>query len=225
MLMSKQDQGERLFMASGGENPIYAYWAGCRGADSMWNALSRVVPMVVLTMSSFSQAGAVNVVALDIQNSGDSYSVVFEVIVAADAEKARDILANYVNWPRLSDTIIESQSIQSFPSGAVRIGVTFRACVVAGFFCKVIRQVKNLETADGGYSFASTLVPERSDFAGGNERWQIKREGINRTRLRYDATLLVGFSVPAFVGPWVMKRVFRRELIESARKLEELVAQ
>jgi hypothetical protein len=190
----------------------------------MWNALSRIVPMVILAMSSLS-ANAVNVVTLDIENSGDSYSVVFDVIVAADAEKARDILANYVNWPRLSDTIIESQLIQSYSSGVVRIGLTFRACVVASLFCKVIRQVKDFESLNDGYVFASMLIPERSDFAGGNEHWQIKREGINRTRLRYDATLLVGFSVPAFVGPWVMKRVFRRELIESARKLEELVAQ
>ena len=189
----------------------------------MWNALSRIVPIVILIMSSIS-ASAVNVVTLDIENSGDSYGVVFEVIVAADAEKARDILANYVNWPRLSESIIESQLIQSFSSG-VRIGLTFRACVVAGFFCKVIRQVKDIETLNDGYFFASILIPERSDFAGGSEHWQIKREGINRTRLRYDATLLVGFSVPAFVGPWVMKRVFRRELLESARKLEELVAQ
>lgn len=171
-----------------------------------------------------SNATAFTVESMEIDHTGDTYAVAFEVTVAADSVKARNILTNYAKWPSLSDNIIESRLVDVLPSGTERISVTFRSCIIASLFCKVIRQVKDLDRLPDGNSYITTLVPGQADFASGSERWQIQAEGKDKTRLRYDATLVLAFRVPPLIGPWLLKRALRRELIGTANKLEQLVA-
>jgi hypothetical protein len=42
--------------------------------------------------------------------------------------------------------------------------------------------------------------------------------------LRYDSAFVLAFRLPPLIGPWLMKRELRREILTSAAKLEQLVA-
>lgn len=73
--------------------------------------------------------------------------------------------------------------------------------------------------------YRSEIVPGHGDFASGWELWQIVAEGKNRTRLRYEAQLVLAFHMPPLIGPWILERELRRELIGTATRVEKLAGQ
>jgi hypothetical protein len=188
----------------------------------MRTALVRLPAILLLWMVGTSVASAMSVEAVDIARTGDAYSVTFEVVIAASAADVRRMLTDYREWPRLSDSITQSRLVDTDSTGVQRISVTLRSCLLVGLFCKTIRQVKDLETLPDGSGYATKFVPKEGDFASGSESWKILAESNATTRLRYDATVVPAFHVPPFIGPWLLKRALRRELIGAATKLELL---
>ncbi|MFQ6022528.1 MAG: SRPBCC family protein [Acidiferrobacterales bacterium] len=176
--------------------------------------------LVILTITLFATtpAAAVTIHKLEITRSQDSYLVTFDVLVAADPAKARELLSDYRQWPRLSKTLKESRLLKTFADERQRVRLRFRTCVL--IFCKTIHQVKDVENRPNS-DIVTVMVPEDSDFASGWERWQILAEG-EKTRVRYHAEIVPGFGVPPLIGPWILKRKLRRTLIRTAKTLEIL---
>jgi Polyketide cyclase / dehydrase and lipid transport len=190
----------------------------------MRTALPQLLAILLIGLLGAGAASAMSVESVDITRTGDAYSVAFEVIVAAKAADVHRMLTDYQQWPRLSDNVTEARLVPGAATGAQRISVTLRSCLVSGLFCKVLQQVKDLEALPDGMGYATTFVPGQGDFVSGSESWQIHVESDATTRLRYDATFVPAFHVPRFIGPWMIKRALRRELIGAATKLERLAA-
>lgn len=172
-----------------------------------------------------ANATAYSIEAVEVEHSGDTYVIGFEVTLAANASEVSMVLADYAMWPSLSDNITASQLVDTRPDGAQRIAVTFHACVLAGLICRSLRELKDLERLPDGRTFVSSFVPGQPDFASGFERWQLRPLPDGATRLRYDSSFVLAFRLPPLIGPWLMKRELRREILASAARLEQLVAE
>ena len=171
-----------------------------------------------IALSSMAPAAAVNILDLEITHSKRTYLVAFDVLLAAEPADIRELLSDYRQWRRLSDTLSESQLLRTFPDGRQRIRLRFDSCVL--FFCKSIQHVKDVVIRSNG-DIVTTIVSEHSDFASGWERWQIRGEH-NKTRVLYHAVLVPDFRVPPLIGPWALKSRLRHTLIGTAKKLEVL---
>jgi len=169
-------------------------------------------------------AAAYSIETVEVEHTSETYVVGFQVILAARTLEVSQVLADYAMWPKLSDNITQARLDDSLPAGGQRIEVTFHACVLARLICRSLRQLKDLERRADGFTFVSTFVPGQADFASGFERWQLHSVDANTTRLRYDSAFVLAFRLPPLIGPWLMKRELRREILASAAKLEELAA-
>jgi hypothetical protein len=176
---------------------------------------------IALALAASSAALALSVDELEVTHDGDTYSVQFDVRIAVDAVKAREVLTDYHQWPRISRTIKESRLVRDWPDGRKRVSAELRSCV-AFIFCTTVRQVKDLQPTASQSVFRTDMVPGEGDFASGWEIWEILDEGAQRTRLRYRARLVPGFGLPPLVGPWILKRELRAELLATAASLEKL---
>lgn len=165
-------------------------------------------------------SGAATVLQLEVSYSQRTIRVDFEVLLTADAQRALELLTDCRQWPRLSDTVTEGRVLETFADGRQRMSVSFLSCV--WIFCRTLTQVKDLQSLDNG-ELAAQIVPGTSDFRSGWERWHISTE-TGRIRVVYRAELLPDFTVPPLIGPWILKHKFRRELVESARRLEALAS-
>jgi hypothetical protein len=165
-------------------------------------------------------AQAVAVDRIEISHEGRTYSVHFDVLIAADTTKARALLTDYRHWPRISAAINESRLLTTYSDGRQRVSVTFSTCVLL-VFCRTLRQVKDMETGSARSRYRTDLVPGEGDFASGTEVWEILPDAA-RTRLRYRATLVLGFDVPPLIGPWLLKRELHAELLRTAAGVEAL---
>ncbi|MCZ6658320.1 MAG: SRPBCC family protein [Gammaproteobacteria bacterium] len=167
-----------------------------------------------------AQAVAVTIRTLEITHDKGSYQVTFDVLLAAEPEKAWALLSDYQQWSRLSHNLKEAQLLEHFPDGRQRIRVRFRSCVL--IFCKTIRQVKDVTTRPKG-DILTVMVPEQGDFTSGWEHWRILAEQ-DKTRVHYNAEIVPGFRLPPLIGPSILKHKLRRTLIGMAKKLETLAA-
>jgi hypothetical protein len=170
-------------------------------------------------------AAAMSVESIDIGRSADAYTVAFDVVIAAPVVDVRRLLTDYREWSRLSRSVQDTKLVAVPSADVQRIKVTLRSCVVADMFCRMIVQVKDLEALADGVGLMTKFVPGQGDFESGTERWRLVADGESATRLRYQATFVPAFDVPPFVGPWLLKRALRRELIDAAQNLERVAAQ
>jgi hypothetical protein len=180
--------------------------------------LSSVLLAVALALYIPTQVLAASVRTLEITYATGSYHVTFDVLLAAEPERVRVALRDYLQWPGLSDTLEEAELLKHFADGRQRLRLRFRSCVLV--FCKTIRQVKDL-TAGPDAEVLSVMVPEEGDFASGRERWLILAEQ-GKTRVLYTAEIVPSFGLPPLIGPLILKAELGSMLIETAKKLETL---
>jgi hypothetical protein len=95
-----------------------------------------------------------------------------------------------------------------------------RACVL--FLCKTVRRVQDVALQPNG-DITASAVPALSDFSRAEEHWRIIPQGSG-TRIHYDAQLVPDFFVPPMLGPWLLKRAIRRDLLGAAARIESLAA-
>jgi hypothetical protein len=169
-------------------------------------------------------AAAPSVERLEVQHEDGIYSVEFDVLIPVSVAGARAVLPDYRRWQNLSASITDSRLVDTLADGRQRVSVSLRSCVVF-IFCRTVRQVKDMDTGAGRASFRTEMVAGQGDFASGSEMWEILEAPDRGTRLRYRATLVPAFALPPLLGPWIVKRELRRELLGTAASLERLLAQ
>lgn len=153
-----------------------------------------------------------------IQHAGGAYTVSFDMRLDADARTVRALMTDYGQLHRLSDIVTESRVLDVLGPDSQRIQLNMRACVWV--FCRTVRRVQDVTLRANG-DLTTRVVPERSDFSHGAERWRIIATG-GGTRIRYDAQLTPRFFVPPLLGPYLVKQAIRRELVSAAQRLETL---
>ncbi len=171
-----------------------------------------------VALSSMAPAAAVNISDLEITHSKRTYLVAFDALIDAEPARTRELLSDYRQWRRLSDTLSEVQLMRTFPDGRQRIRLRFHSCML--FFCKTIQHTKDVVIHSNG-DIVTTMVPEHSDFSSGWERWRFRAEH-NKTRLIYHAVLEPTFYVPPLIGPWILKSTLSRTLTVTANRLEAI---
>lgn len=168
-------------------------------------------------LACIGPAGAATLVHTDVTHAHARYTVAFEVLLDAEPAAVTRLLRDYTHLQRLSPTVIDSRVLDA-NRAEPRVQVIVRACAL--FLCKTVNKVADVTTGPDGVLHMRN-VPALSDFAESEETWRLRAEG-QATRLRYDAIIVPKFFVPPVVGPLVIKAVIRRELRESARRVEAL---
>ena len=174
-----------------------------------------VLPAALLLTGS---AAAYSLGENTIRHSDGRYTVAFDMLLDAETARVRELMTDYDHLDRLSAIVTRSRVLAVRPDGSRRIRLDMRACVL--FLCKTVRRVQDVETHANG-DITTRAVPSLSDFSHAEEHWRIVPQG-NGTRIRYDAHMVPDFFVPPILGPWLLQRALRRDLLGAAALLESL---
>jgi hypothetical protein len=169
-------------------------------------------------LACVTPAPAATLVQTDVAHDHSRYTITFEVLLDADHATVARLLGDYARLNRLSPTVIDSRILGQSRAGQPRVHVIVRACAL--FLCKTVNKVTDIARSPDG-ELRMRNVPALSDFTEGEEVWQLQPEG-RATRVRYQANMVPKFFVPPVIGPLVIKAVIRRELRESAQRMEAL---
>lgn len=175
--------------------------------------------LALLCLSLFplsSYAG--EVITASVEYVDKRYIMEVEALISADVHKVKSLLTDYDNLTNLNDAIRESYTVYSLDDISHRVFVRTEACV--SFFCKNITQVQDVEELPGNVIIA-TVVPKKSDFDYAHARWKISPEG-ERTRVRFNTDLKPSFWVPPLIGPLLIEKKLRDEVLSTIEGLEKL---
>lgn len=181
------------------------------------------VGVALLAWCHPSAGGAAEILVNDVQYQEGVYRVRFAVLVQAQPHTVRALMIDYARLSRLSKVVTGAEVTQRFADGRQRLRLDLRACV--WFFCKQLRKVEDVATLANG-DIVTVALPTQSDFQYAVERWRIAGDGTDsrRTRIDYESEMIPSFFVPPLIGPALIKRALRRELIHSLETLEQLAA-
>lgn len=172
--------------------------------------------MMSILMSTKIQAATLE--ALDVSHDSDGYHLNVEMLLDAPARKVRAILMDYSRLDRLNESIIKSDIALSKDTDLVRVRTQLKNCVA--FFCSTVDKVEDIYLDKSG-TIHGSIIPELSDFESGLSMWQIL-DDEGGTRIIHTATLKPSIQVPPLLGPHLIKKLMRKEIIASLTNLEAL---
>jgi len=164
-------------------------------------------------------AGAADVQQAQVDRSGGGYRVYFEVVMRGAPGALMDMLTDYERLAALSPAVRDIQVEAITPGEPGRIEVTLRPCVLM-VFCKTMVKVSEVFIDRDAGRIEYDAVPGQGDFLEARERVSVSAEGDDHVRFSYRAELRPGFSVPPFIGPWLIRRQILNELRATSRNAE-----
>jgi len=181
-----------------------------------------LVRSLLLVVFVAGQAHAADIKKIEIQYEDNTYSISFRAILSADTATVERIVTNHANLKTLSSRVTESEVLSGTDDKNIKLKLVLRPCIL--FYCKQLTKTSVVEvTQDSDTSISYIADPEQSSFRIANELLTVEKNG-EQTRLNYTAAIVPGFRVPPVVGPWLIKRVLRKELIEVGENVEKLAS-
>ena len=163
---------------------------------------------VYLNMNGFLYAG--EVIHSHINNDGDRFVLHLEMRIDADYDSVYSTLLDFDNLKYLSDTIIESELLDSQDNLHITY-VRSEGCIL--FFCQSV--VQNSTVTELGKGLITAVIdPNKSDLRFGEISWQVIDEG-ETTIIINDVDIIPDFWVPPLIGSYF----FKQRLIEEGEKL------
>ena len=179
----------------------------------------RAIVALLLLLSSAGDAS--EILESSITLDAGVYVIRVEALIAAPPPTVLQLMTDYDRLTAINTTIKESRIVHTYSPTKHRVQTLIRACIL--FFCRNVRQLQDVEQHNERLLVA-TIIPAESDFRQGTVRWQLAESG-GGTRMSLTATLEPAFWVPPVIGPWLVKRRFVSELLESAGHMEAAALQ
>jgi hypothetical protein len=156
--------------------------------------------------------------SLEVGEEEKLYSITMEAILAAPLPVVWQRLTDFPELKTLSPTVRESEVLKELAPNEHRVRTVSHFCVL--IFCGDIVQVQRMRQLSVG-ELQADIEPEGSDFDYGRINW-ILEEQPDGTLMHFKAELRPGFIVPPLIGPWLIKRMLRREALTIVNSLEQL---
>lgn len=154
----------------------------------------------------------------EIRFEGRTYSYTFTALLDGSSEAVRAVVTDYDRLGRINDDIIESRVLERYGPGHLKRVLRMKHCLLV--FCFDFDFVETVE--ETGERIATTIVPQESNFEDGVAEWRIEPVGERATRITVHATQTPGFWIPPVIGPFLLKRVFIKEINETCVNIERL---
>lgn len=153
------------------------------------------------------------------KEKGNVYSFNMQFVAQASVEKVHAIITDYNHLDQLNPLIKKSRVLPHNVAGVTRVELVTEGCMF--FFCKRIMRVEDAQVKDD-LTIETMIVPELSDFKSGHTRWTFTSVG-QTTLVNYQASMTPDFWLPPFMGPYMLKKQLKSQLLYTANKINSLL--
>lgn len=160
-------------------------------------------------------AAQVNVAEVGYRDGG--YRISIDALLDAPLENVRAVILNVDRLPDISPVIREARVISTGADGSEKRRTEIATCVL--MFCFEFVMTERFQAGEDGV-LVSRIVPAESDFRSGESRWELSPGPDGQTRLRYTSSREPRFWIPPIIGPLVMQKKVRSEVVTSMGLIE-----
>jgi hypothetical protein len=175
--------------------------------------------LLLLAVFGVSHAVALTIDDLDVTSKGRAFTVQMTLEIAASVDQVIAVLTDYRHPNRMNPEVTKREVISRMGE-ITRVHTVFRGCAV--FFCRDVELTQDVTVIAG--IIHSEIVPEMSDFRSGSMRWLVSRSANGGSYINYAAMMEPDFFIPPLIGKLIIRKRLRREMLETAKSLEEEAA-
>lgn len=172
-----------------------------------------------LSISFLTTCIAAEVRSIDIEHDGERYRLVSTSHFDASREDVYAALIDYDRLTEISAAIEDSHYLDATDAGLPLVYTRIGACML--FFCKTVEKVERLE-ADRPCYIATTALPAQSNVRYSRSEWLLTQADDGGTRVIYRLGFEPDFWVPPFIGPYVIRKMLRKEGVAAVQVIEDM---
>ena len=176
-----------------------------------------LVPL--LAISGVAQSNTINIHRSDIDYFQGQIIVDYRLTLSADPQKVQSLLRDYENFPKISRIISKSQ-ISYDKSKRKVLSQELKPCFLG--FCYSITKIQQLHVNLDG-SISAVMIPNQRFFKSGIEQWNVSSDKIGAT-IEYTANITPSFSVPPYIGVWLIRKFIDDEINAVTQNILKLSA-
>ena len=159
-----------------------------------------------------------NPIKVEVSRTGKTYTVAIDAIIQATPASVYASLTDYEHLTSISPAIRESSIVKKFNDNLYRIRTVLHLCIL--IICKDLVQVQDMQEYPDNI-LTATIIPEASDFDHGHAKWSLFDLG-DKTKIEFRGSLTYSFWIPPIIGPFLAKRMLRREVVRTVTGLQVL---
>ncbi len=141
--------------------------------------------------------------------------------VKASPESVMAVLTDFENIADLNPAIIESVQLSSPVENSLRVKTVIKDCIL--FFCKNLTRVEDI-SQDENTKLEAYIVPMLSDLKSGYASWVLTSHSES-TRVDYEARMQPKFWIPPLIRSYVLKKKFKKRVLQSVTLLQHQAQQ
>ncbi len=183
-------------------------------------ARARHLALIAALAAGAPGAGAAELERAEIGFEGSTYHYTFVALLEGGGDAVHGVVTDYERLARINDDITASRVLERYPDGSFKRLLRLKSCVIG--ICFDLDFVERVTVSAD--AITTTIVPGEGNFRDGTAEWRIEPVGQGQTRMTVVATQTPKFWIPPVIGPWVLRRVFLREVQETCEKIEQLAA-
>ncbi len=158
--------------------------------------------LCALAMLAASSTTASEIDNLIVARSGDAYTIDTAVLLPADADHVRAILASPDLLPELNGRIQSVQALASTEPRETRLRIVSRRCVM--IFCRDYGWVQAVRVDDAG-DVRVRFEPGPSSVREGEILYRVDPVSPGRARVEVSARIVPSVALPPLIGPALMR--------------------
>jgi len=173
----------------------------------------------LLAMSGAAQSNTMSIHRSDIDYYQGQIVIDYRLTLSANPQKVKNMLSDYQNFHQISRLISESR-VSHEDSDKTMLHQKLKPCLFG--ICYSLSKEQQLFTNENG-SISAVFVPKQKYFDSGYEQWNVISNELGTT-IEYSANVTPSFSVPPFIGTWLIRKFVNDEINAIAKQILEKCA-
>lgn len=168
----------------------------------------------LLAISGVAQGSMINIHRSDIDYYQGQIVVDYRLTLSANPKKVKSLLNDYENFDQISRLISKSY-VSHEKNNKTLLHQELEPCLLG--FCYPLSKEQQLFTNENG-SISAVFTPKQKYFESGFEQWNVTSNDLGAT-IEYSANVTPSFSVPPFVGTWLIRKFINDEINAVAKQI------
>ena len=158
-----------------------------------------------------------------VDEQDDHYLINLVMQVDTSKERLIQVLTNYAELNKLSESIVSSKIIENSPdttnTNLITVELVNEGCVL--LFCKRITQKQIVNRLNSDYIIVN-VEPSVDNIKYSTQYWHFKALSDNKTRIQYSADIEPDFWIPPLLGSWLFQNRLLQEATEIINNAETI---
>jgi len=173
----------------------------------------------LLAISGAVQSNTINIHRSDVDYYRGQIVIDYRLTLPVNPQKVKNLLNDYDHFDQISRLITRSH-VRHEKNNKIILYQELRPCLLG--FCYQLSKEQQLFTNVNG-SVSAVFTPKQRYFDSGFEQWHISSDEQG-TSIEYTVNVTPSFSIPPFIGTWLLRKFIDSEINTVAKNILEKCA-